>query len=99
MSTYSEIIEEIDSSISELKKLKHTMMQDALNANRELNNRYEYNPIFGSKAMFKRSKLNIRDCFRRIEWKFDWRTYGRESDYHSIIAIGAKTLKDGEHHE
>ncbi len=93
MSTYSEIIEEIDSSISELKKLKHTMMQDALNANRELNNRYEYNPIFGSKAMFKRSKLNIRDCFRRIEWKFDWR---QGESYHSIVAKGGKSIRGGE---
>jgi hypothetical protein len=93
MSTYSEIIEEIDSSISELKKLKHTMIQDALNISREDTRWYEYNPIFGSKAMFKRSKLNIRDCFRRIEWKLDLR---QGESYHSIVAKGGKTLRSGE---
>jgi len=94
MNKYNQVITEIDAAIKELKNVKRTMLLDVISANKG-----RYSPILGSKAMFHRAKLNIRDCFRRMESNFDWQLHGCYGDYHSIIAIGAKTLKDGEHHE
>lgn len=86
MGHYEKIMEELDYNIRELERVKEVIAADV-----EEHKVTRWGSKGGSKSMFKRVKLNIRDSFRRIEKILDPYT---GCDYSVIVHEGSMYERD-----